>query len=185
MALTLIKEDGSGKADANSYANLADGDAYHDGHLYATAWSGATGPNREVALVMATRLIDAYMEFGGSKTTGGQALQWPRYGCPDPDSSRPGNPLVGWISGPGCFDSASLPAALVLATCEQARCLLAEDLTEAPAGEGLISSALAGMKTVFDRTGQPAVLCRVARRLLSKLGTCLGDRGGMTRLVRV
>ena len=39
MALTLIKEDGTGKADANAYANVADGDAYHDGHLYATAWT--------------------------------------------------------------------------------------------------------------------------------------------------
>ena len=39
MSLTLIKEDGTGKADANSYASVADGDAYHDGHLYATAWT--------------------------------------------------------------------------------------------------------------------------------------------------
>lgn len=33
MALTLVKEDGSGKVDANSYADLADANAYHDGHL--------------------------------------------------------------------------------------------------------------------------------------------------------
>lgn len=33
MALTLVKEDGSGLASANSYASVADGDAYHDGHL--------------------------------------------------------------------------------------------------------------------------------------------------------
>ena len=37
MALTLVKEDGTGKADANSYADVADGDSYHDGHLYASA----------------------------------------------------------------------------------------------------------------------------------------------------
>ena len=84
MALTLIKEDGTGKADANSYADRADGDAYHEGHLYASAWTAATEANREKALVMATRLIDAYMEFGGSKASSGQALQWPRYGCADP-----------------------------------------------------------------------------------------------------
>ena len=41
MALTLIKEDGTGRADANSYASVADGNAYHDGHLYASAWTGA------------------------------------------------------------------------------------------------------------------------------------------------
>ena len=39
MALTLIKETGAGLVDANSYASAADGDAYHDGHLYATAWT--------------------------------------------------------------------------------------------------------------------------------------------------
>ena len=32
-ALTLIKEDGTGKADANAYADVADGDAYHAGHF--------------------------------------------------------------------------------------------------------------------------------------------------------
>ena len=33
MSLTITKEDGSGKADANSYASVADCDAYHEGHL--------------------------------------------------------------------------------------------------------------------------------------------------------
>ena len=42
MALTLVKEDGSGKADANSYADVADGDAYFEGHLYGSAWTAAT-----------------------------------------------------------------------------------------------------------------------------------------------
>ena len=44
MALTLIKEDGSGMADANCYADVADGDAYHEGHLYASAWTDAAIP---------------------------------------------------------------------------------------------------------------------------------------------
>ena len=46
MALTLIKEDGTGKADANSYADLTDANAYHDGHLYATAWTAATDASK-------------------------------------------------------------------------------------------------------------------------------------------
>jgi hypothetical protein len=56
LALTLIKEDGTGKVDANSYADVTDGDAYHDGHLYASAWTAAATANKEKALVMATRL---------------------------------------------------------------------------------------------------------------------------------
>ena len=44
MALTLIKENGTGLADANSYASVADGDAYHEGHVAASAWTSATVP---------------------------------------------------------------------------------------------------------------------------------------------
>ena len=75
MALTLIKEDGTGKADANSYASVADAEAYHEGHLYATAWTGATAEQKAAALVMATRLIDAQFQFNGVRTNEGQALQ--------------------------------------------------------------------------------------------------------------
>ena len=79
MPLTLIKEDGTGRADANSYANVTDGDAFHAGHLYATAWTGATADNKAAALVMAARVIDAEFQFNGVKASAAQALQWPRY----------------------------------------------------------------------------------------------------------
>src|SRR5262245_16352884 len=85
MALVLVKEDGSGLANANSYANAADGDAYHDGHLYATAWTAASAGNKDKALVFATRLIDSQVQFNGGRTKEDQALQWPRAECPDPD----------------------------------------------------------------------------------------------------
>src|SRR5580765_9024660 len=85
MALTLIKEDGTGKVDANSYASAVDGDAYFDGHLYATAWTAASTGNKEKALVFATRLIDSQFQFNGWRAHNAQALQWPRERCPDPD----------------------------------------------------------------------------------------------------
>jgi hypothetical protein len=69
MALTLVKEDGTGKPDANSYADVADGDSYHDGHLYASAWTGATADKKAAGLVMATRLIDSQFQFNGSRTS--------------------------------------------------------------------------------------------------------------------
>src|SRR5438045_2145977 len=85
MPLILVKEDGTGKVDANSYADATDGDAYHDGHLYASAWTAATAPNKEKALVFATRLIDSQFQFNGWRSNDEQALQWPRDHCPDPD----------------------------------------------------------------------------------------------------
>ena len=184
MALVLIKETGSGVAGANAYADAADGDAYHDGHCYASAWTAATTGQKEAALVMATRLIDAYCEFLGSKSVAGQPLQWPRWGCPDRDATQIANPLSAFGTRLGCFDSGSIPAPLVNATCEQARCLLVEDLTLPAAGAGLKSSAIANLKTVFDKTSAPPVLSRVTRRFLGKLGGVLGDGGG-SRLTRV
>src|SRR5437870_961513 len=100
--MTLIKEDGTGKADANSYANAADGDAYFDGHLYAGAWTAATTANKEKALVMATRLIDSQYQFNGFRAHETQALQWPREQCPDPDEARVGG---GWMVDDGFVGS--------------------------------------------------------------------------------
>src|SRR6476469_7061286 len=87
MALTLIKEDGTGKVDANSYADAADGDAYHDGQLWANTWTSASAGDKEKALVMATRVIDAEYQFNGTRVSDAQALQWPRASCPDPDKA--------------------------------------------------------------------------------------------------
>ena len=86
MPLTLIKETGDGLVDANSYADTADGAAYHDGHLYPAPWTAATSETQEAALVMATRLIDALFHFKGFRRLSTQALQWPRRWVPDPDN---------------------------------------------------------------------------------------------------
>src|SRR3974390_52965 len=98
MALTLIKEDGTGKADANSYADVADGDAYFEGHLYASAWTAATSDTKAAALVMATRLVASQSQFNGFRVRETQALQWPRERCPDPDrnliTSTPLSPVL-------------------------------------------------------------------------------------------
>src|SRR4051794_29572781 len=85
MALTLIKEDGTGKMDANSYAELADGNDYFDGHLYPEPWATSADDRKAEALIMATRLIDAEFQFNGWRANEIQALQWPRLNCSDPD----------------------------------------------------------------------------------------------------
>src|SRR5262249_29256875 len=139
MALTLVKEDGTGKVDANSYASVADGDAYFDAHLYATAWTAASTGNKEKALVFATRLIDSQFQFNGWKAHDQQALQWPRERCPDPDKGLITiSVLVPFL---GTFVDADLvPPGVVNATCEMAKELLIADRTVAPLGEGVAST---------------------------------------------
>jgi len=175
MPLVLIKEDGTGKADANAYANAADGDAYHDGHLYATAWTAATAPNKEKALVMATRLIDGQFQFGGVKIKDTQALQWPRESCHDPDAD-------GWNGG--TLADNVVPKAVVEATCEMARELLIADRTAAPAGEGLKYENTGTTQTGYDKKDKRPVISHIAQAMLAKYGSLLKSRSGVVRLVR-
>ena len=171
MALILIKEDGTGRADANAYANATDGDAYHDGHLYATAWTGATAEQKVAALVMATRLIDGQFQFEGLKTKSAQALQWPRENCHDPD-------------GTDVLPGDAVPKAVVDATCEMARELLIVDRTAAPEGEGLKYENTGTTQKGYDKNDTRPVISRVAQGMLAKLGTLLNRKSGVVRLVR-
>jgi hypothetical protein len=171
MALILIKETGAGLANANAYANAADGDAYHEGHLYATAWTAATLANKEAALVMATRLIDGQYQFNGLKANEAQALQWPRQECriPDYEAELPAD---------------AVPRAVIEAACELARELLIANRTAAPDGEGLKYENTGTTQKGFDKNDTPPVISHVAQAMLAKLGSLLKSRSGAVRLVR-
>ena len=178
MALTLVKEDGSGLADANAYANAADGDAYHEGHLYATGWTAATADKKAAALVMATRLIDALFQFNGVRTKATQALQWPREDCPDPDANAD-------VVGQRLVLSNVVPKAVLDATIETARALIIEDRTANPLGEGLKFSALGSLQQSFDKRDRRPAIPHVAQVMLSKFGVLLNRSSGAVPLVRV
>jgi hypothetical protein len=197
MALTLIKEDGTGRSDANSYATAADGDAYHDGHLYATAWTSATQARKEAALVMATRLIDSQFQFCGFRAHGDQALQWPRAECPDPDRGYVTvSALLPILSDFVPYDS--VPAAVAQAACEMARELLVADRTASPAGEGLdtVTSAHAthaatgtgsdstSSTTKYSKSDTRPIISKVARAMLAKFGSLVSGGSGAVSLLR-
>lgn len=171
MALVLIKEDGTGKIDANAYANAADGDVYHDGHLYAGAWTAASAGNKEAALVMATRLIDSQMRFAGFKANDTQALQWPRRTCPDPD-------LGAYVL------EDVVPKELLDATCEMARELLILDRTAAPPGEGLKYSNIGPNQTGYNKTDVRPIISHVAQAMLAKFGALVKSKSGSVPLIR-
>lgn len=183
MALTLIKEDGTGRVDANAYANAADGDAYHEGHLYASAWTAATLTNKEAALVFATRLIDAQYQFGGSRASESQALQWPRVNCPDPDKAATRVLVSLWLAD-AFVASSVVPKAVAAATCEMARELLIADRTAAPSGEGLKYQNVGPNQTGYDKSDTRPIISHVAQAMLAKFGALIISRSGMVKLVR-
>ena len=172
MALTLIKENGSGLVNANAYANEADCDAYHEAHLYPSAWLAAAQPQRDAALVMATRLIDAEIRFAGYRIKQTQALQWPRVDCPDADSDGETIP------------SDSIPRILRDATCEQAREMIFLDRTATPEGEGLKYLLDGTTQKGFDKADKRLVLSAAVLALLSKIGEPMNRRSGVVKLTR-
>ncbi|HOF72330.1 MAG TPA: hypothetical protein PLV05_02170 [Verrucomicrobiota bacterium] len=195
MALTLVKEDGTRKSGANSYAAVADGDAYFEGHLYAAVWTSANAVTKAAALVMATRLVDTQFQFYGYRASETQGLQWPRERCPDPDrpavSGEAQTPVLsGFVPGD------VVPRGVVSAVCEMARELLIVDRTAAPPGEGLSSTQTstashdasggtsAQSSISYSKEDIRPVISRVAQAMLAKYGTLIQGSGGSVRLVR-
>src|ERR1043165_2813026 len=184
MSLVLIKEDGTGLANANAYANAADGDAYHDGHLYASAWAAATTGNKEKALVMATRLLDAEFQFNGFKRLSTQALQWPRRECRDPDLENGVIPGLLLSRGPD-LDETKVPAVLVNASAELGRELIKQDRTDDPDGEGLQTLRIEGaLRLEFNAKDRQPPATQLVQTMLGKYGVYVGFKPGMAKLIR-
>ena len=175
MPLTLIKEDGTGRSDANTYADVADADAFFAGHLYPEVWlATVNATRREPALVMATAIIDAEWQFHGAKAVAGQALQWPRTGCPDPDGGADAT-VAGDV----------VPAAVVHATCQLALRLLQTDRTNDPPGEGIFSEWTEFSGKKYDASTRRPVLPPWVQSYLLKYGVPIRKTGGMVRVRRV
>lgn len=184
---TLVKEDGTGLANANSYADAADAATYMDSRPHAgTNWSGASDAEKAQFLIMATLMIDSLFIFGGYKSHLIQALQWPRINCPDPNSPANGyrDPLAGYSSG--YFQSNVIPPVLVQAMCEQAFQLSVGDLTGPAASTGLSAVEIfEAVKLQFDKGSELSPpIPSLVQAMLSKIGQYQSSRGGVARLCR-
>lgn len=137
--MALVVEDGTGKADAESYVSVAEVDTYLTttetldatrAALKATWDAGATTTaNQEAACREATRYIEAnYLDrFMGYKGTKAQALSWPRTGAAD---------AYGWS-----VDADVIPQVLKDATAELAlRALSSSAAPDIAAGGGALSA---------------------------------------------
>lgn len=105
--MALVAEDGTGKADAESYLTLAAFKAYCDAR--GLDYSGKTDPQIEQALRIATAYLDNVYgpAFSGERLNGrDQALEWPRNGATDKAGAE--------------IDAASLPPEITSAAAEAA-----------------------------------------------------------------
>jgi hypothetical protein len=132
MAITLVVEDGTGLANANTYISLADSDSYHNDR-FNEGWKGGEEP-RESALIRATEFIDNEWVFQGDRRfpETPQALAWPRVGVYDEEAQ-----LV---------DDDSVPLGIQYATAELALVVTCN-------GTLLVAYAEAAVKRRRERVG--------------------------------
>lgn len=93
----------------NSYVTVAEADAYVTDRITdaptKTAWSALSADAKATAVVNATRAVDNFADFIGSKYSRDQNLKWPRYNA--------------WVDG-YYLDPDKVPLAIKEATIEMA-----------------------------------------------------------------
>ncbi len=102
-----------GAADANSYVTLAEATAYFSDRVHSEGWDSLV--NQESALVTASRQLDWYARWKGSKVSNTQAMGWPRVGVTLADGSA--------------YTSVSIPAEVKVAVFELALSSIDTDRT--------------------------------------------------------
>ena len=157
--MALVLDSTVAGASANSYTSVAEGDAYHEARLFATAWNGAATADKTAALVWATRLLDAHFEWAGSKFSLEQALRWPRFGALDRDGEL--------------IDSNILPPELKNAVSELARLLILSDRTIESGTEGLKRLKVDVIELEFDKLDRSETISDEVYQMISHLGRLL------------
>ena len=159
-----------GGATSNSYATLAEANAYHETRLHNTAWTGASDATKEAALLWATRELDTNFCWYGQKATEEQALDWPRYSM----YYKSGYPV----------DTTIVPIEVKNAQSELAFLLIEEDRTVADDPCCGASEAKAGSLSVkFDKTDRKGTLSDSVIALIQEFGYPYGAGlagGGMS-----
>lgn len=173
MAITLVVETGDGLETANSYATAAEGDAYHQQHLWATDWTSATQEEKESGLVWATRLLDEQVQWYGQQSNiDTQALSWPRIGVYDKDGVN----LIGF---------ATIPTWLKYATAEMARYLISVDRTLEPDSKGIKFMGAGPLQISFDKADIRGILPRSVISIVGPYGIVNSSTVQFGRIVRV
>lgn len=173
--MAFILEDGTGLTNSTSYSSITFADDYHSRSLYKAEWDDATSPQKEIALMMATRVIDTDFRFRGFRKTKAQALQWPRIRVPDQGVYNGYGP--GWGIGliGTYYDEAVIPQRLKMATAQGALDLLRGDRTLESSTKGIqsVSVGQGAVALTFENkaSDRPMPLTEEVIRLLSPIGS--------------
>ncbi len=149
--------------ESNSYLTAARATTIlTESRLYATAWTSATIEDQEAALRWATKLIDTYYEFEGSRVKvgfeEGQALSWPRWNAFDVDEKE--------------ISSTVIPYRIEWATSELALELLTKDRSAEPGllGLGFREAKVGTIAVKVDPSETPDLIPDNINAILSPIG---------------
>lgn len=135
---------------SNSYLTQVRASAILDARLYSSAWTNATSGDKDRAIVWATTLLDAMMDWLGTPTEPGiwngsqqinaQALRWPRWGVLNRDKNA-------------FLPKDLVPLDIEVATAELALALLSNDRFTAPSllGQGIEEAAVGSIRVKVSK----------------------------------
>lgn len=175
--MALIVESGSGSSTAESYASVADADAYLAARGQ-TLWAGMVTGDKEAALRRSTDYMQqAYRErWAGTRTNMTQALDWPRWNVPVKDV--PG----GYGSLPTYLAANVIPAEVKQACIALALKAAAGDL--APDIEPqTLSEKVGPIEVTYAEGGRQTVKYQAIDNMLSPY-LVDGGSGAMVRITR-
>lgn len=152
---------------SNAYCTRAEADTFlTQARLNADAWTAATGPHQDAAIMWATRIMDACYEWGGAPRTLTQALGWPRSGVRNRDRF--------WL------DYDTIPEALKQASSELALELLKRDRTAEPEllGLGITDLSAGSVRIAIDPNAVLPLIPNYIRHMIDFLGDLKPGAGG-------
>lgn len=165
--MALVLDATIGGANSNSYATVADGDDYAASRLFSTVWTSSDVVTKTAALVWATRVLDASMDWNGYRASFTQALRWPRAYAYGADNYM--------------YQSNVIPPQVIQAVCELARLLMIKDRSAETGREGIGSLEVGPIKLAFDKSDAPRTIPDSVYQLIASLGSIaqVSTRGGV------
>jgi hypothetical protein len=152
---------------SNSYETEAAANTYlTTERLYISAWTSATTPMREQALIWATFLLDSNFDFSGYKRTLEQALRWPRAGAVNADGED--------------INYDTIPAVIKKATATLALHLLTSNRTAEPSilGLGIQEAKIGPLEVKINDLDVKEVIPDEVTAMLASVGTLKHSAAG-------
>lgn len=169
--MAFVVEDGSGLTNSNSFASVAEADAYFSDRG-VSAWAALTTDIKQVSLIKATDYLEATYSQAwiGDKASLIQALSFPR---------------LNMVADGFFLPSNEVPAKVIAATIEMALRASSGEVLISDQSQQIVKEKVDVIETTYSEFSDPAQRYPFVNKLLSGLlRTISGGNFGTTQTVR-